>query len=103
MRSILKAIIITLCLLVKTYLSYSENTGTNINHILVLNAYSSSNPWSNSFITPIVNMASQNKQIGVYVENLNKKKSEKGYTFRSIFLLSQSYCTYRKCKLHPTR
>ena len=71
MRSILKAIIITLCLLVKTYLSYSENTGTNINHILVLNAYSSSNPWSNSFITPIVNMASQNKQIGVYVENLN--------------------------------
>ena len=59
MRSILKAIIITLCLLVKTYLSYSENTGTNINHILVLNAYSSSNPWSNSFITPIVNMASK--------------------------------------------
>lgn len=44
MRSILKAIIITLCLLVKTYSSYSENTGTNINHILVLNAYSSSNP-----------------------------------------------------------
>lgn len=71
MRNILRAAVILCCLLTYTQSSLGNSYGTGIDHILIINSYSESNPWSNSFITPIVNMASQNTSIGVSAAHIN--------------------------------
>lgn len=70
MRSIFKVSILFLCLLTHSFLSAGNLPEKNIKHILIISAYADSNPWSNSFITPIVTMASQDSTIGVYTINL---------------------------------
>lgn len=70
MRSFFKAVVIIICLLLHTNTLFSVNNDSGIDHILIINAYTSSNPWSNGFINPIINMASQNNKIGIYVEHL---------------------------------
>lgn len=71
MRSIFKASIIFLCLLTHSLLLVGNNPEKKIDHILIISAYAESNPWSNSFITPIVTMASQDSTIGAYTIYLN--------------------------------
>jgi len=71
MGSIFKVSIIFLCLLTHTLFLAGSTLQKNIDHILVISAYADSNPWSNSFITPIVTMASQDSTIGAYTMHLN--------------------------------
>ena len=71
MKNIRKAVIAIVCLLICAHTFAGENDKGNIDYILVLNAYTESTPWSNNLIYPIVKMASQNKEIGVYTEHLN--------------------------------
>lgn len=59
------------CLLICVHTFANGSTKENIGHILIINAYTESTPWSNSLIYPIVHMASQNKEIGVYTEHMN--------------------------------
>lgn len=70
MKSTFKAVIITLCCLLHTLISAGNNIDKTIDHILIINAYSDSNPWSNSLINPIVNMASRNEKLGLYSAHL---------------------------------
>lgn len=71
MGSIFKTSIIFLCLLTHTLLSVGSTPKKDLDQILVISAYADSNPWSNSFITPIVTMASQDSTIGAYTIYLN--------------------------------
>lgn len=50
------------CLLICVHTFANGSTKENIGHILIINAYTESRPWSNSLIYPIVHMASQNKE-----------------------------------------
>lgn len=71
MKNILKITILTICLLAQTCFLTGSNTNTkNIDYILIINTYADSNPWSNSFINPIIRMASQNNKIGIYAAHL---------------------------------
>lgn len=70
MRGIYKAMVITLCLLIHANTSFGNNADQHIDQILIINAYADSNPWSNSFITPIINMAAQDSKIGIYTAHL---------------------------------
>ncbi len=71
MSSNLKALFIILCLQVNTHSLIGNNIETNIDHILIINAYADSNPFSSSLVNPIISMASQNSKIGVYAANLS--------------------------------
>ncbi len=70
MRNILKAVIIIFCLLINIHPLTGNNTQSDIDHILVINTYADSNPWSNSLINPILDMASKNSNIGVITAHL---------------------------------
>ena len=71
MKNILKITILTICLLAQTCFLTGSNTNTkNIDYIFIINTYADSNPWSNSFINPIIRMASQNNKIGIYAAHL---------------------------------
>lgn len=49
---------------------YGKSLATDVDDILIINTYTEANPWSNDFITSIVNMASQNSHIGVYTAHM---------------------------------
>lgn len=70
MRNIFKAFLIIICLLINTQTLIGNNKQTDIDHILIINTYTDSNPWSNSLINPILSMASQNNEIGVITAHL---------------------------------
>ena len=53
-----------------THTLIGNNAKPYIDHILVINTYADSNPWSNSLINPILDMASKNNKIGVVTAHL---------------------------------
>ena len=53
-----------------THTLIGNNAKPDIDHILVINTYADSNPWSNSLINPILDMASKNNKIGVVTAHL---------------------------------
>lgn len=70
MRGIYRAMVITFCLLIHANTSFGNGADQHIDQILIINAYADSNPWSNSIITPIINMAAQDSKIGIYTAHL---------------------------------
>lgn len=70
MRNIFKAVLIIICLLINTHSLIGNNKQTDIDHILIINTYADSNPWSNSLINPILGIASQNNKIGAITVHL---------------------------------
>lgn len=70
MKNIFKAVAVIFCLFICAHTALGNTTATHIDNILIINAYSESNPWSNSFINPIVNMASQDDKLGVSAVHL---------------------------------
>lgn len=70
MRIYLKVVIIILCLVLRAHTLSGNNIDKHIDYILVINANSDSNPWSNNFIAPIASMASQDSTMGVYTAHL---------------------------------
>ena len=71
MKSIGRTVFLVLCLMGCMLISSGRNVEKTIDYILIINAYTESTPWSNSLILPVVNMASQNQEIGVYTEHMN--------------------------------
>lgn len=71
MKNIRKAVMQIASLLICMHTFAQESNKENIQHILIINAYTESTPWSNSLIYPIIRMASQHKEIGVYTEHMN--------------------------------
>lgn len=71
MKNIRKAVMQIASLLICMHTFAQESNEENIQHILIINAYTESTPWSNSLIYPIIRMASQHKEIGVYTEHMN--------------------------------
>ena len=70
MKYILGAVIAILCSFTCTDTLYGKSPATDVDDILIINTYTEANPWSNDFITSIVNMASQNSHIGVYTAHM---------------------------------
>ena len=70
MKYILGAVIAILCSFTCTDTLYGKSLATDVDDILIINTYTEANPWSNDFITSIVNMASQNSHIGVYTAHM---------------------------------
>lgn len=70
MRNIFKVFFLIFCLLINTHTLIGNNAKPDIDHILVINTYADSNPWSNSLINPILDMASKNNKIGVVTAHL---------------------------------
>lgn len=70
MRNIFKVFFSIFCLLINTHTLIGNDTNSDIDHILVINTYADSNPWSNSLINPILDMASKNNKIGVITAHL---------------------------------
>ena len=64
------AVIAILCSFTCTDTLYGKSLATDVDDILIINTYTEANPWSNDFITSIVNMASQNSHIGVYTAHM---------------------------------
>ena len=84
MKGTFKAVIITLCCLFYTLSSSGNSVDKHIDHILIINAYADSNPWSNSLINPIINMASQNDRLGVYTAHLKMITMEQPSDFQNF-------------------
>lgn len=70
MKATFKTVVLTLCLLLNTLFSSGNNVNSNIDYILVVNAYADTNPWSNSLINPIIELASRKSNIGIYPAHL---------------------------------
>ena len=70
MKYILGTVIAILCSFTCTDTLYGKSPATDVDDILIINTYTEANPWSNDFITSIVNMASQNSHIGVYTAHM---------------------------------
>lgn len=75
MKNIFKVTLIATILLVHAYTLIGSNTSykdknKKVDYILIINTYTDATPWSNSFIHPIVNMASKNNALGVYTTHL---------------------------------
>lgn len=71
MKYILRALLIAiLCSFICTVILYGRSPATDVDDILIINTYTESNPWSNNFIIPIVNMASQDSRTGVYITHM---------------------------------
>lgn len=91
MKYILGTVIAILCSFTCTDTLYGKSPATDVDDILIINTYTEANPWSNDFITSIVNMASQNSHIGVYTAHMkmltldeeNKLKTFKESLFKS--------------------
>lgn len=69
MNNTLKTTVILICLLVRALIMAADNQGNK--EILIINTYTESTPWSNSFIHPIVNMVSKDAGVGIYTIHLN--------------------------------
>lgn len=91
MKGILKATVITLYLLSHTLFSLGNNVhDPQIDYILIVNAYAESNPWSNSFINPIINLASRNSNMGLYTAHLKMLIIQKD---EDLKMLEEKICT----------
>lgn len=83
MREFIQAVTILLCLLTQSVSSYANKGDKKINHILIVNTYSDANPWSNSLILPIVNLASRHGDMGAYTAHLKMLTLQDTKDFKS--------------------
>ena len=56
MKYILGTVIAILCSFTCTDTLYGKSPATDVDDILIINTYTEANPWSNDFITSIVNI-----------------------------------------------
>ena len=79
MKYILGAVIAILCSFTCTDTLYGKSPATDVDDILIINTYTEANPWSNDFITSIVNMASQNSHNNPLFPKTQKLLKPPGY------------------------
>ena len=84
MRNLYKAVMVIICLLMNTHTLLGNDVNSDIDHILVINAYNDSNPWSNSLINPIISMASQNTQMGAMTMHMKMLTVEDSLQLKAL-------------------
>ncbi|WP_374046409.1 ATP-binding protein [uncultured Sanguibacteroides sp.] len=62
--------IFILCMYISTSFA-QKNTSSKNDYILIINSYTETTPWSSSIIDPIIQMASKNQKLDIYIEHMN--------------------------------
>lgn len=89
-----------------------KNAPSKNDYILIINSYTETTPWSSSIIDPIIQMASKNQKLDIYIEHMNmfvvnKQEELNEFTeflfFRIFGKTSQTFSRGREFCFTPER